>query len=212
MYQDLKQKYWWYGMKKDVAAHVALCDICQRVKVEYQRPAGLLQPLKVPEWKWEKIGMDFIVGLPRTHDGYDSIWVTVDRLTKVAHFIPVKTTYSGVKLAELYMSRIICLHGVPKRIVSDRETQFTSRFWGKLHESMDTKLNFSSAYHPQTDGQTERTNQILEDMLRACALKHGSSWDKSLPYAEFAYNNSYQTSLKMAPFEALDGRKCRTPL
>jgi transposase InsO family protein len=136
-------------------AHVALCDVCQRVKAKYQRPAGLLQPLKVPEWKWQEIGMDFIVGLSRTHDGYDSI---VDRLTKVAHFIPVKTTYTGVKLAELYNSRIVCLHGVLKKIVSDRGTQFTSRFWQKLHESMDTKLNFSSAYHPQTDGQIERTN------------------------------------------------------
>jgi hypothetical protein len=199
-------------MNRDVAAHVALCDTCHRVKAEHQRPTGLLQPLKVPEWKWEEIGMDFIVGLPRTRDGYDSIWVIVDRLTKVAHFIPVKTTYTGAKLAELYMSRIVCLHGVPKKIVSDRGTQFTSRFRGKLHESKDTKLNFSSAYHPQTDGQTKRNNQILEDMLRVCALKHGGSWDKSLPYAEFSYNNSYQASLKMAPFEALYGRKCRTPL
>jgi len=129
MYQDLKERYWWYGMKRDVAAHVAICDVCQRVKAEHQRPAGLLQPLKIPEWKWEEIGMDFIVGLPRTKDGYDSIWVIVDRLTKVAHFIPVKTTYSGAKLAELYISRIVCLHGVPKKIVSDRGTQFTSRFW-----------------------------------------------------------------------------------
>jgi transposase InsO family protein len=136
----------------------------------------------------------------------------VDRLTKVAHFILVKTTYTGAKLVELYMSRIVCLHGVPKKIVSDRGTQFTSRFWGKLHESLDTKLNFSSAYHRQTNGQTERTNQILEDMLRACVLKHGGSWDKSLPYAEFSYNNSYQASLKISPFEALYGRKCRTPL
>jgi hypothetical protein len=198
-------------MKRDVAAHVALCDTCHRVKAERQRPTGLLQPLKVPEWKWEEIGMDFIVGLPRSRDGYDSIWVIVDRLTKVAHFIPVKTTYTGAKFAELYMSRIVCLHGVPKKIVPDRGTQFTSRFWGKLHESLDTKLNFSSAYHPQTDGQTERTNQILEDMLRACVLKHGGSWDKSLPYA-FSYNNSYQASLKMSPFEALYGRKCRTLL
>jgi hypothetical protein len=108
MYQDLKQKYWWYGMKKDVAAHVALCDVCQRVKAEHQRPAGLLQPLQVPEWKWKEIGMDFIVGLPRTQDGYDSIWVIVDRLSKVAHFIPVKTTYSRAKLAELYISKIVC--------------------------------------------------------------------------------------------------------
>jgi hypothetical protein len=124
----------------------------------------------------------------------------------------MRTTYTGAKLAELYTSRIVCLHGVPKKIVSNRGTQFTSRFWEKLHESLDAKLNFSSAYHPQTDGQTERTNRILEDMLRACALKHGGSWDKSLPYAEFSYNNSYQASLKMAPFEALYGRKCRTPL
>jgi hypothetical protein len=166
----------------------------------------------VPEWKWEEIRMDFIVGLPRTRDGYDSIWVIVDHLTKVAHFIPVKTTYTGAKLVELYMSRIVCLHGVPKKIVSDRGTQFTSRFWGKLHESLDTKFNFSSAYRPQTDGQTERTNQILEDMLRACVPKHGGSWDKSLPYAEFSYYNSYQASLKMSPFEALYGRKCRTSL
>jgi hypothetical protein len=156
--------------------------------------------------------MDFIMGLPCTRDGYDSIWVIVDRLTKVAHFIPVKTTYTRARLAELYISRIVCLHGVPKKIVSDIGTQFTSRFWKKLHESMDTKLNFSSAYHPQTDGQTERTNQVLEDMLRACALKHEGSWDKSFPFAEFSYNNSYQASLKMAPFEALYGRKCRTPL
>jgi hypothetical protein len=136
----------------------------------------------------------------------------VDRLTKVAHFIPVRTNYTGAKIAELYMTRIVCLHGVPKKIVSDRGSQFTSQFWKKLHESLDTKLNFSSAYHPQTDGQTERTNQVLEDMLRACALKHGGSWEKSLPYAEFSYNNSYQASLKMSPFEALYGRKCRTPL
>jgi transposase InsO family protein len=156
--------------------------------------------------------MDFIVGLPRTQAGYDSIWVIVDRVTKAAHFIPVKTTYFGAKLAELYMSRIMRLHGVPKKIVSDRGSQFTSMFWEKLHESMDTKLNFSSAYHPQTDGQTERTNKILEDMLRACVLKYGKSWDKSLPYVEFSYNNSYQASIKMAPFEALYGQQCRTPL
>jgi hypothetical protein len=172
----------------------------------------LLQPLKIPEWKREEIGMDFIVGLPRTQAGYDSIWVIVDRLTKDAHFIPVKTTYSGAKLGELYMSRIVCLHGVPKKIVSDRGSQFTCKFWEKLHESMDTKLNFSSAYHPQTDGQTKWTNQILEDMLRACALKYGKSWHKSLPYAEFSYNNSYQASIKMAPYEALYRRQCRTPL
>jgi hypothetical protein len=156
--------------------------------------------------------MDFIIGLPTTQSGYDSIWVTIDRFSKVAHFIPVKTTYKGAKLAELYIARIVCIHGVPKKIVSDRGTQFTSRFWEKLHEAMDTKLNFSSTYHPQTYGQTEGVNQILEDMLRACALKDKKRWDKCLLYAEFSYNNSYQKSLKMSPFEVLYGRKCRTLL
>ncbi|WVZ89507.1 hypothetical protein U9M48_035900 [Paspalum notatum var. saurae] len=193
-------------MKRDVAEYVAV------VKAEHQKAAGLLQPLKILEWKWEEIGMDFIIGLPRTQSGFDSIWIVVDRLTKVAHFIPVKTTYTGAKLAELYMSRVVCWHRVPKKIVPDRGTQFTSHFWKRLHESMDTKLNFSLAYHPQTDGQTERTNQILEDMLRACALQYGTSWDKSLPYAEFFYNNSYQASIKMLPFQALYGTRCRTPL
>nr|ABF95974.1 retrotransposon protein, putative, Ty3-gypsy subclass [Oryza sativa Japonica Group] len=184
----------------------------QRVKAEHQKPAGLLQLLKIPEWKWEEIGMDFITGLPRTSTGHDSIWVVVDRLTKVAHFIPVKTTYTGHKLAELYMARVVCLHGVPKKIVSDRGSQFTSKFWQKLQSELGTRLNFSTAYHPQTDGQTERVNQILEDMLRACVLDFGGSWDKNLPYAEFSYNNSYQASLQMSPNEALYGRKCRTPL
>jgi transposase InsO family protein len=123
----------------------------------------------------EEIAMDFIVGLPRTQLGYDSIWVIVDRLTKVAHFIPIKTTYSRLQLVELYMSRIVYLHGVPKKIVSARGTQFTTRFWERLHETLHTQLHFSSAYHPQTDGQTERVNQILGDMLRACALQYGIS-------------------------------------
>jgi hypothetical protein len=192
MYHDLKATYWWYGMKRDVAEYVALCDTFQRVKAEHQRPTGLLQPLKVPKWKWEEIDMDFIVGLPRTQSGYDSIWVIMDRMTKVAHFIPIKTTYSGSQLTELYMSRIVCLQGMPKKIMSDRGTQFTLKFWERLHETLDTQLHFSSAYHPQADGQTGRVNKILEDMLRTCALQYRRSWDKSPPYAKFSYNNSYQ--------------------
>jgi hypothetical protein len=156
--------------------------------------------------------MDFIVGLPRTQSGYDSIWVIMDQLTKVAHFIPINTTYSGPQLVELYMSWIVCLHGVPKKIVSDRVTQFTLNVWERLYETLDTQLRSSSAYHPQTDGQTERVNQIVEDMLRACALQYGRSWDKSLSYAEFSYNNSYQESLKMSPFEILYGHRCQTLL
>jgi hypothetical protein len=119
---------------------VAKCDVCQRVKAEHQRPAGLLHPLKIPEWKWEEIGMDFIVGLPRTPAGYDSIWVTVDRLTKVAHFILVKTTHKESQLVELYMAWIMSLHGVPKKIILDRGSQFTPRFWKSFHENTDAKL------------------------------------------------------------------------
>ena len=124
----------------------------------------------------------------------------------------MKTTYTSAKLAKIYMTRIICLHGVPRTIVSDRGTQFTSKFWNQLHETLGTRLEFSIAFHLQTDGKTERVNQILEDMLRACALDYGSSWDDNFPYAEFSYNNNYQASLKMTPFEALYGRRSPTPL
>jgi hypothetical protein len=164
------------------------------------------------EWKWEEIAMDFIVSLPKTQLGYDSIWVIVDRLTKVTHIIPIKTTYSGPQLAKLYTSRIVCSHGVLKKIVSDIGTQFISKFWERLHETVDTQLRFNSSYHPQTDGQTKRVSQILEDMLRACALQYGRSWDKSLSYVEFSYSNNYQESLKMAPFEMLYGHRCLTLL
>jgi transposase InsO family protein len=148
------------------------------------------------------------MGLLRTQSNYDFIWVIVDRLTNIAHFIPIKITYSGPQLAELYISRIVCLHEVSKKIVSDRGTQFTSKFWERLHETLDSQLRFSSAYHPQTDGQTKRVNQILEDMLRGCALQYKRSWDKSMSYAELSCYNSYQESLKMAPFEMLYGRRC----
>jgi hypothetical protein len=142
-------------MKREIAFYIARCDVCQHVKAEHQRPAGLLQPLKVPMWKWEEVGMDFITSLPRSNRGHDSIWVIVDRLTKVAHFLPVKTTDRGYNLAELYISQIVSLHGVPKRIVSDRGSQFTSRFWESLHRALGTNLSFSTAFHPQTGGQTE---------------------------------------------------------
>jgi transposase InsO family protein len=156
--------------------------------------------------------MNFRVGLPRTRAGYDSFWVVVDSLTKAAHFTPAKTTYNSAVLAKLYMYRIVCLYGVPKKIVSDWGTQFTSHFWQHLHEALGMHLKFSSAYHPHKDGQTERTNQILEDMLRNCALQDKLGWDKRLPYAEFSYNNSYKPSLKMSPIQALYGRNCRTRL
>ena len=135
MFMDLRSKYWWRGMKRDIAEFVAKCDICRRVKAEHQRPAGLLQPLHIPVWKFDEVGMDFVVGLSRTPSGHNTIWVIVDRLTKVAHFIPVSTTYTGDKLAQLYIDRIVKLHGAPSRIVSNRYAKFTSRFWKKLHEA-----------------------------------------------------------------------------
>jgi len=175
MFMDLREKYWWRGMKRNIAEFVARCDVCRRVKAEHQRPAGLLQPLHIPVWKFDEVGMDFVVGLPRTPKGHNAIRVIVDRLTKVAHFISVSTTYTGDKLAQLYIDRIVRIHGVPSRIVSDQDAKFTSRFWKKLHEALGTQLDFRSAYHPQTDGQTERVNQVLEDMLRACVLTYESN-------------------------------------
>jgi len=212
MYQDLKTCFWWPGMKKDVAECVSRCLTCQQVKAPRQKPAGLLQPLNVPQWKWEEVTMNFITGLPRTQLGFTVIWVIVDRLTKTAHFIPGKSTYSVDKWAQLYLKEIVRLHGVPVSVVSDRDTRFTSRFWKSLQEALGTQLKFSTAFHPQTDGQTERLNQILEDMLRACVLDFAGSWDTYLYLVEFAYNNSYQATIQMAPFEALYGRRCRTPI
>jgi hypothetical protein len=212
MYHDLKQHYWWTKMKIEIASYVAKCYTCRRVKDIHMKTAGPLQSLPIPTWKWEDISMNFIVGLPRTAKGFDSIWVIIDRLTKIAHFLLVKVKYTVATYAELYIACILSLHGVPKTIVSDRGPQFISKFWEELHKSLGTKLLHSSTYHPQTSGQTERVNQILEDMLRACVLEFLQKRDDYLPLAEFSYNNSYQESIKMAPFEALYGRRCRTPL
>jgi hypothetical protein len=187
-------------MKIEITRYVASCDTYRRVKAVHMKTAGPLQSLSIPTWKWEDISMDFIVGLPKTAKGFDSIWVIIDRLTKIAHFIPVKTKYLVVTYVELYIACILSLHGVPKTIVSDRGPQFVSKFWEELHKSLGAMLLHSSAYHPQKSGQTERVNQILEDMLRACVLEFPQKWDDCLPLAEFSYNNSYQESIKMAPY------------
>ena len=212
MYQDLKKMFWWPKMKKEVAQYVAKCLVCQKAKIEHQKPAGMLQSLDIPEWKWDSIAMDFVVGLPRTVQKFDSIWVIVDRLTKSAHFLPINIRYSLEKLTELYIKEIVRLHGVPKSIISNRDPRFTSKFWRSLHQALGTKLHLSSAYHPQTDGQSERTIQSLEDLLRACVLENSDSWDRYLPLIEFTYNNSFHSSIGMTSYEALYGRKCRTPL
>jgi hypothetical protein len=176
------------------------------------KPGGLLQPLSIPDWKWGDINIDLIMGLPLTARKFESIWVIVDQLTKSAHFIPVNTTYKVQKYAEIYMAHVLCVYEVPKMIIYDQGSQFVTRFWEQLHASLGTNLIHSSAYHPQRAGQTERVNQILEDMLWACVMEYPRSWDKNLLWEEFSYNNSYQESLKMAPFEVLYGRRCRTPL
>src|SRR5262249_34900860 len=159
-----------------------------------------------------EITMDFVSALPRTVTKHEVIWVIVDRLTKAAHFIPLRVGDSLEKMAHTYIKEIVRLHGVPKTITSDRDNRFVSRFWKGLNSDLGTQLQFSTAFHPQTDGQSERTIQILEDMLRACVLDFGDRWDNHLPLIEFAYNNSYQATIQMAPYEALYGRKCRSPL
>ncbi|CAN4093458.1 unnamed protein product [Withania somnifera] len=171
-----------------------------------------MRPIEIPTWKWDMINMDFITGPPRSFRKFDSIWVIVDRLTKSAHFLPVKTNYTSEEYARLYIKEIVRLHGVPISIISDRGAQFTAKFWKSFQKSLGTQVNLSTAFHPQTDGQAERTIQTLEDMLRACVLDFKGSWDDHLPLIEFAYNNSYHSSIKMAPYEALYGRKCRSPI
>ena len=212
MYRDLKQHFWWNGMKQDVALHVARCMTCQQVKIEHQRASGLLQPLEIPTWKWEEITMDFVTGLPLTRKRHDAIWVVVDRLSKSAHFLPIRMDYRVSRLSEIFLQEIVRLHGTPTSIVSDRDPRFTSRFWKSLQNAWGTRLKFSTAFHPQTDGQSERTIQTLEDMLRACTLEWTGNWDEYLCLVEFAYNNSWHASIDMAPYEMLYGRKCRAPI
>ena len=175
MYKGLKEHYWWPGMKKDVAIYVSKCLTCARIKVEHQKPSGLLQQPEIPEWKWEQISMDFITKLPRTRKGHDSIWVIVDRLTKSAYFLPIREDFGIDRLAQLYVNEIVMRHGVPVSIISDRDSRFTSRFWQSLQKAMGTRIDLSTSYHPQTDGRTERTIQTLEDMLRACVIEFGGS-------------------------------------
>ncbi|KAI3744715.1 hypothetical protein L1987_57806 [Smallanthus sonchifolius] len=212
MYMGLRQQYWWPGMKKDIALFVVKCLTCSKVKAEHQKPSGLLEQPEIPVWKWENLAMDFITKLPRTSSGHDSIWVIIDRLTKSAHFLPIREDYRVEKLARIYIDEIVSHHGIPLNIISDRDSRFTSRFWQSLQSALGTRLDLSTAYHPQTDGQTERTIQTLEDMLRACVIDFGGNWNSHLPLIEFSYNNSYHTSINMAPFEALYGRKCRSPI
>ncbi|GJY02147.1 putative reverse transcriptase domain-containing protein [Tanacetum coccineum] len=156
--------------------------------------------------------MDFVTKLPRTSSGYDTIWVIVDRLTKSAHFLPMRENDSMDKLTRLYMKEVVTRHGIPVSIICDCNGRFTLNFWRAFQKALGTHLDMSAAYHPQTDGQSERTIQTLDDILRACVIDFRNGWDRHLPLIEFSYNNIYHTSIKAAPFEALYGRKCRSPV
>ena len=212
MYHDLRRQYYWRGMKRHVGDFVRQCLTCKQVKAEHQRPAGLLQPLEIAEWKWEHIMMDFMTHLPWTSWKHDAKWVIVDRLTKSAHFLAVRITFTLEEFFRLYIREILRLHGVLVSIVSDRDPWCMAQFWKSFQKAMGTQLSMSTAFHPQTDGQSERTIQILEGMMRACVLDLKGSWEEHLPLIEFAYNNSYQASIQMAPYKALYGRPCRSPI
>ncbi|GKF16601.1 putative reverse transcriptase domain-containing protein [Tanacetum coccineum] len=205
MCQDMKKLYWWPNMKADIATYVSKCLTCAKVKAEHQRSSGLLVQPAIPEWKWDNIMMDFIIKLPKSSHCFDTIWVIVDRLTKSAHFLSIRENDPLDKLARLYLNRIVARHGLPVSIICDHDGRFTLNFWRSFQKALGTDLSMSTAYHPKTDGQSERTIQTLEDMLRAYVIDFGKGWVKHLPLAEFSYNNSYHTSIKAAPFEALYG-------
>ena len=199
-------------MKKEISEYVSKWLTCQQVKAEHQVPSCLLNPLPIPQWKWNNITIDFISDFPITQRKHDAIWIVVDRLTKSVHFLSVRLDYTMDRLADLYVSEIVILHGIPLSIVFDRDPRFTSRFWNELQSAFGTRLNFSTVFHPQIDGQSERVIHVLEDMLRGCVLDFPGSWDKYIPLMEFSYNNSYQSNIGMAPYEALYRRRCRTPM
>ncbi|GKC90111.1 putative reverse transcriptase domain-containing protein [Tanacetum coccineum] len=193
MYQDLKKLYWWPNMKAEISTYVSKCLTCAKVKARCQKPSGLLVQPVIPVWKWENITMDFVTKLPKTSTGQDAIWVMIDRITKSAHFLPMKETDLMEKLTRQYLKKVVSRHGVPVSIISDRDSNFTSHFWQSLNKALGTQLNMSTTYHPQTDGQSERTIQTLKDMLHACVIDFEKVWDKHLPLVEFSYNNSYHT-------------------
>ena len=203
MYQDLRRRYYWSGMKRHVGDFVRRCLTCQQVKTEHQKPAELLQPLDLAEWKWEHVTMDFVTHFPRTQQRHDAVWVIVDQLTKSAYFLAMRMTFSLERFCRLYIREIVRLDGVPVSIVSNRDPRFTAHFWKSFQKAMGTRLTMSTALHPQTDGLSERTIRVLEDMLPACVLDHMGSWEEQFPLVEFAYNNSYQASIHIEPYEAL---------
>nr|GEX25639.1 putative reverse transcriptase domain-containing protein [Tanacetum cinerariifolium] len=190
MYRDMKKLYWWPNMKANIAIYVSKCLTCARVKAKYQRPSGLLVHPAILEWKWDNITMDFITMLPKSSQGFDTIWVIVYRITKSAHFLPIRENDPLDKLARLYLNRIVARHEIPVSIICDRDGKFTSNFWRSFQKALGTYITMSIAYHPETDGQSERTIQTLEDMLRTCMIDFGKGWVKHLPLCEFSWRSS----------------------
>nr|GEX03533.1 retrotransposon protein, putative, Ty3-gypsy subclass [Tanacetum cinerariifolium] len=205
MNYDLRDRYWWSRMKKDIAVYVSRCLTCLKATAEHQRPSGLLQPPEIPEWKWERIVIDFVTKLPRTSSWHDTIWVIIDWLTKFAQFLPMREDYKMDRLARIYLNKIVSQNGVPISIISDRDSRCKLKFLQTMQETLGTKLDMSTAYHLQTDGQSGHTIQTLEDMLRACILDFGGRWDVHPPLVDFSFNNSYHSSVRCAQFKALYG-------
>ena len=200
-YEVIHRHFYWPKMFKEIKNYIARCEECQKNKSTNQAPQGYLQPIPLPKQKWYKISMDFIVQLPRTARGHDSIWVIVDYLSKRAHFIPTRTNINSRQLAQLFIENIFRLHGLPQIIVSDRDPKFISHFWRSLNQLFGIELALSTANHAQTDGQTERTNRTLEQLLRTYVNSNFDNWDMILPYAEFAYNDSVSATTNLTPFQ-----------
>lgn len=211
-YDAVSRLYWWPGMGKDVQRYVQACPQCQRNKSTNFKPVGLLQPLPTPEHPWDSVSMDLISQLPRTADGHDSILVIVCRLTKMVHIVATTTTCGALGVAKLYRDHVWKLHGVPKDIVSDRGKEFCNAFTAELYRLIGTQQKLSTAYHPQTDGQTERVNRVIEDMLRNYVGGKQDDWDEYLAAAEFAINNSYHESIGTTPFRLYTGRDPNLPV
>ncbi|GJP56344.1 hypothetical protein CLOM_g15405 [Closterium sp. NIES-68] len=193
----LQQFYYWPYMVTDVQRYMAVCPICQRMKSSHQQPTGLLQPLEPPQCPWQHVTMDF--GLPAGSSGNDAVLLVVDRLTKMVHFAPCRTTITAEETARLLISTVVCLHGISAAIISDRDPKFTSNFWQDTWARYGTRMQFSSAYHPQTDGQTERTNQMMEQLIRTNYLDR-NKWEDALPMLEFSYNNAPSATTNHSPF------------
>jgi hypothetical protein len=201
-YERLKHLFSWKGLRQDVESFVKQCEICQKAKHNQQHPSGLLQPIPIPTRAWQGLSMDFVEGLPPS-EHYNAIVVVVDRLTKYAHFFPVRHPYNAQGIAKLFLDNVVRLHGLPKSIVTDRDPVFLSNFWKELFKLYAVKLTMSTAYHPQTDGQTERVNQCLEMYLRCAIHTSPKQWKQWLPLAELWYNSSFHTALGCSPFKAL---------